>query len=52
MMDNLAYLLAAYLMIWIALFVYMFGLSQKQKRILQELEELKLREEESASKGD
>ena len=46
-MKNLGYLIAAYAIIWVALFVYIFALGRKLRQITKEvilLRELKDRE--------
>jgi len=40
-MDNFWYLFAAYSLIWIGLFVYIFTLVGREKQLLVEVEELK-----------
>ncbi len=46
-MENFGYLLAAFIIIWVAVFAYVFSLSQRQKRLRREIDQLKaaLREE-------
>jgi CcmD family protein len=40
-MENFGYLLAAFIIIWVAVFAYVFSLSQKQKRLRREIDQLK-----------
>lgn len=40
-MENLVYLFAAYTVIWIALFAYLFHLSRRQERLRQEMDSLR-----------
>ncbi len=40
-MDNLGYLFAAYSVIWVILFIYIFTLQRRVKNIQAELEALK-----------
>ncbi len=40
-MTNLSYLFAAYTVIWVALFLYIFSLSRKSKRLEKMLTALK-----------
>lgn len=40
-MENLSYLLAAFVVIWVVLFGYIAVLSQRQKRLLRDIELLK-----------
>jgi len=40
-MENLVYLFAAYTVIWIALFAYLFNLSRRQDRLRQEMDSLR-----------
>lgn len=40
-MTNLSYLFAAYAVVWVAVFLYLFGISRKRARLEQELKELK-----------
>ncbi len=40
-MENFGYLLAAFIIIWAVLFGYVFILSQRQRRLRQEIELLK-----------
>jgi len=40
-MDNFGYLFAAFAIIWILLFVYIFIISRRQKQIRREIERLK-----------
>ncbi|MBT5876474.1 MAG: CcmD family protein [Candidatus Latescibacteria bacterium] len=40
-MDNFWYLFAAYTLIWIGLFVYIFSLSGRERQLSVEIEELK-----------
>ena len=39
-MDNLGYLFIAYSLIFLVIFLYVFGLSRKQKKILREIESI------------
>jgi len=41
MKKRLGYLFAGYLVIWIALFGYMFNIARRQKRLFQELQTLR-----------
>jgi len=41
MMGNLPYLVAAYALVWIVLFAYLFNLSRKNKALQRELETIK-----------
>ena len=43
MEDNLEYLLAAFSLVWLAVFVYIFYLSRKQVQLEQQVESLKRR---------
>ncbi|MDY6835673.1 MAG: CcmD family protein [Chloroflexota bacterium] len=43
MEDNLEYLLAAFSLVWLAVFVYVFYLSRKQVQLEQQVESLKRR---------
>ena len=40
-MDNFWYLFAAYTLIWIGLFIYIFSLSGREKQLANEIEDLK-----------
>jgi len=40
-MDNFWYLFAAYTLIWIGLFVYIFSLSGREKQLGEEIKDLK-----------
>ena len=40
-MENFAYLFAAFAIIWIVLFAYIFIISRRQKQIRREIERLK-----------
>lgn len=40
-MENAGYLLAAFAVVWVVLFGYIFILAQRQKRLRQEIELLK-----------
>jgi CcmD family protein len=40
-MQNLVYLFAAYTIIWIALFGYLFNLSRRQQRLREEMNSLR-----------
>ncbi len=40
-MENFGYLLAAFIIIWVAVFAYVFVLSQRQKRLRREIDQLK-----------
>ena len=46
--DNLAYLFAAFGVIWVGLFAYVLVLFRQQKRIRQDIEQLK----ETLKKGE
>ena len=46
--DNLAYLFAAFSVIWVGLFAYVLVLFRQQKRIRQDIEQLK----ETLKKGE
>ena len=35
------YLFAAFFIVWLFLFVYLFGIDRKQKRLFEEIEKLK-----------
>jgi CcmD family protein len=41
MEDNLGYLFAAFVIVWAALFAYLFSLSRRQRRLRQEIDLLK-----------
>jgi len=41
MEDNLGYLFAAFVIVWAALFAYLFSLSRRQRRLRQETDLLK-----------
>jgi CcmD family protein len=45
-MDNLGYLFAVFSIVWIVLFVYIFSLIGRQKRLQKEIDSLKARLEE------
>jgi CcmD family protein len=51
MVKNLWYLFAAYTVIWTALFVYLFYLSQKNRELREELRELRLQVERHLEKN-
>lgn len=53
-MTNLWYLVAAYLVLWIALFIYLYWINGVIRSVRQEAAELhrKLQEVESQSPGD
>lgn len=40
-MQGLSYLAAAYILAWVILTLYVFGLSRKQKQLIGDLEDLK-----------
>ncbi len=40
-MENLGYLLAAFVIVWVGLFGYVFSLFQKQKQLRRDIELLK-----------
>lgn len=40
-MNNLIFLVVAYMLIWVALFGYIWSIQKKQKRLAQEVEILK-----------
>jgi len=40
-MNNLAYLVTAYMLLWIVLFGYVWNLVKKQKGLSREIEQLK-----------
>ncbi len=40
-MDNFGYLLAAFIIIWVAIFAYVFSLSQRQRKLRREIDQLK-----------
>lgn len=40
-MDNWEYLVAAYSIVWIAIFGYLFSLSRKQSQLWREIDTLK-----------
>jgi CcmD family protein len=48
--KNFWYLFAAYTVIWTALFVYLFCLSQKNRELREELRELQLQVEKLLAK--
>jgi CcmD family protein len=39
-MNNLVYLVAAYAFAWLAIFAYLYGIAQRQRRLELELETL------------
>ena len=39
-MENIDYFFAAYIIVWIVLFLYLFSMSRREKRIARELAEL------------
>lgn len=41
MEQNFGYLLAAFIIIWVAVLAYVLSLSNKQKRLRREIEQLK-----------
>ncbi len=41
-MDNLAYLFAAYVVIWIGIFAHMLSVDNRQRSLSQEVEVLKM----------
>ncbi|SVA44143.1 uncharacterized protein METZ01_LOCUS96997 [marine metagenome] len=41
-MDNFWYLFAAYALIWLGLFIYIFSLSRREKQLGEEIEDLKV----------
>ena len=45
-MDNLSYLFAAYTVIWLLVFAYIFYLSRRQRALQREIEALQRRLEE------
>ena len=49
-MKNFWYLFAAYTVIWTALFIYLFYLSQKNRELREELRELQLQVEKLLAK--
>ena len=40
-MENASYLFAAFAVIWVAVFVFVLGLFNRQRRILREIDSLK-----------
>lgn len=40
-MANLGYLIAAYILVWAGIFIYLFGLQRNQNRLRKELESLR-----------
>ncbi len=40
-MTNLGYFMAAYILVWAGVFIYLFGLQRSQNRLRKELESLK-----------
>jgi CcmD family protein len=52
MVKNFWYLFAAYTVIWTALFVYLFYLSQKNRELREELRELQLQVERHLAKKE
>jgi len=40
-MTNLGYFMAAYIIVWVGIFIYLFGLQRSQNRLKKELESLK-----------
>ncbi len=48
-MDNLGYLFAAYVVVWLLLFGYMFSIARKQKQLEREIEMLKDMHREKAA---
>ncbi len=45
-MENSGYLLAAFSIIWVALFTYVFVLAQRQKQLRRDIEQLKAKTKE------
>jgi CcmD family protein len=39
-MDNIDYFFAAYIFVWIVLFLYLFSVSRRERKIRSEIEEL------------
>ncbi len=39
-MDNINYFFAAYIIVWFVLFLYLFSISRREKKIERELAEL------------
>jgi CcmD family protein len=48
MLDNIGYIAAAFAVVWVGLFIYIFALMQKEKGIRRDIESLK---EEIKAKG-
>jgi CcmD family protein len=46
-MENAGYIFAAFAIIWIVLFVYVFILTNRQKQLIRELESVKERLKDS-----
>ncbi len=40
-MENMSYLFAAFAVVWILIFYYVYRMSQKQKQLLNDIEQLK-----------
>ena len=40
-MENLSYLFAGFSVVWILIFYYVFRMSQKQKQLLSDIEQIK-----------
>lgn len=40
-MENLSYLFAAFAVVWILIFYYVYRMSQKQKQLLTDIEQIK-----------
>ncbi len=39
-MENINYFFAAYIIVWLVLFLYLFSISRREKKIARELTEL------------
>jgi CcmD family protein len=51
MNDNFWYLFAAYTLIWLGLFAYVFSLAGREKQLADEIADLKATLEEMEKKG-
>lgn len=40
-MENLSYLFSAFAVVWILIFYYVYRMSQKQKQLLNDIEQIK-----------
>lgn len=50
-MENLGYLFAAYIFIWIAILAYVYSLAQRQRNLERELEALRQIWERKINRG-